>query len=730
MEVQPCFNREVISELSDQASSALLQLEAWADGENIAFPQQQSAMQQQEDRPLDEKDTDMELLSAVRANSVDIVKQWLGQLDPNEASSRERATRVFLASIAEAPEPVLGLILSSQLVDLKAKDDINERNCLHEAAIAGKFAVLEVGLREDVDVGQPDVYGRLPLHYAVIHGRVEMIRQLLAADSTTVDYVDHDNYSPLILAISNNRLNCAEELINAGARIDPRNERDYIPLNLACQYGYQDIAVLLLEKHAKILPDAGGLYPQHLVARSGCSNSLLALLQKYGANINEADKFFQWTPIFHAASEGHIECLETLLKLGAQVSVVDEKGLPPLYHAAWEGNLDCMKMLSAAGAAASAAGVVRPPLASSPYDSDAMQLDTDIDGIPDLSLPPPILPLRRYGHNFLENKTLVQLFFEEAGAEAIHIDNESKYPAARLTISSKSSDLIPRNLILPLNEESRLVSFQIDTMDAFAIDFDVYPTFGSRVVARTIALSDTFQKSDSGHCILPLFDTRLRAIGRLSFDFRIIKPFQGIPLEITHFATYWKATSQIDQHSSTLITGSSLSGSYIRLHIQLTADSTPILYPTETISVANLDVPIRSINYKSYSQHISANSQRILQQISGFSGSDSSISTLAQLQAVLSTSFLTLEEVLAALPPDVNLELNIRYPRRQKTVWTTASHDVNHYAETVLRGVFEHARSLKQKSGLTRAIVFASESRDMCTALNWKQPNCKFLIPD
>jgi hypothetical protein len=31
------------------------------------------------------------------------------------------------------------------------------------------------------------------------------------------------------------------------------------------------------------------------------------------------------------------------------------------------------------------------------------------DGIPDLELPPPIIPLRRYGHNFLDKKVFIQL---------------------------------------------------------------------------------------------------------------------------------------------------------------------------------------------------------------------------------------------------------------------------------------------------------------------------------
>ena len=37
VDVQPCFNRDVISDLSDQATTGLLELQAWAEGEKIAY---------------------------------------------------------------------------------------------------------------------------------------------------------------------------------------------------------------------------------------------------------------------------------------------------------------------------------------------------------------------------------------------------------------------------------------------------------------------------------------------------------------------------------------------------------------------------------------------------------------------------------------------------------------------------------------------------------------------
>src|SRR5439155_27337571 len=121
----------------------------------------------------------------------------------------------------------------------------------------------------------------------------------------------------------------------------------------------------------------------------------------------------------------------------------------------------------------------RSPIAIKPLTSvrtsgapEPMSIDSD--GIPVLSLPPTIIPLRRYGHNFLDTKPFVQISFEEADSEAIVFYHDTKYPSARLTISSKLSDLIPRNMLLPIQEDARIISFQIDNLESFAVDFDIF----------------------------------------------------------------------------------------------------------------------------------------------------------------------------------------------------------------------------------------------------------------
>ncbi len=735
MEVQPCFNRDVISELSDQATTSLLELGAWAEGEKIQYdPRSSEHVAGGQSLGTDESDTDLQFLQALNTGNKTSLEDWINRLR-GSADARGRFTRIFLAAIAEAPDATLKVLLETGLVDLGAEDEINERNCLHEAAISGRALVTEAGLEGGVDVSRVDVYGRIPLHYACMHGRVDLIQSLVNSNPATIDLMDHDNFTALIHGIVHHQLPSVRSLLEHKARIDPNSESDHVPLNLACQHGSFAISELLLQQGAHILPDAEGLYPQHQVARSGRSPELLLLLRSYGADLNQLDKLYQWTPLFHAASEGHVRCLQTLLESGASADILDEKDLSAMYYATWEGNLECMTLLAPL---AGGSGLARPSLPSLPSQSmnplapssapEPMRVDAD--AIPDFSLPPPIIPLRRYGHNFLDTKTFVQLSFEEVGSEAIIFYHDSKYPAARLTISSKISDLIPRNLLLPIQEDTKIISFQIDNLDSFIIDFDVFPTFGSKVIARSVALSTVFSglNSSSGHTCLPLFDPRLRAIGQISFNFQVIKPFHGIPLEITHFATYWKATSQFDSQPSALITGSSLSGEYVRLFVQLTSDGIPVLYPKWTLRHGGIEYPVGRLTYE---QFVAIGSQSVKINDVLDTLPDLRTDNLVETHQLLAFSFLALRDVLAFLPPEIHIDLQILYPTpaEERTLRLGPTLNLNDFADAILTDVFDHARASREKSAdYVRSVVFSSYNPDACTALNWKQPNCRSSI--
>ena len=701
----------------------------------------------------DETDFDTQVIQAITAGNLSAIEDWATRIK-NLPDVKQRITRAFLSAAEEAPEAALTLLLQTGQVDLNEIDAINQRNILHRAAISGRGVLLQIGIAGNVDVRAVDVYGRIPLHYACLRGSVQMVQVLLQAGPDTVDIRDHDNFTPLIHAIVHSRLDVVQALLLANAKIDRFTESDHIPLNLACQHGSIDIVQELLKRKPHILPDAEGLYPQHLVARSlKSSPQLLLLLREHGVDLDQADKLYQWTPVFHAASEGNIACLRTLLDCGVNPVAVDEKGLSALYYATWEGHLECMKLLAARSPtvlgkrkeAHRTPQIPSLPPSITPHSKAKEAID-----IPPLILPSPIIPVRRYGHNFLESKTFVIINFGNLGYDAIQFYEDNKYPAARLTISSKSSDLIPQNLLLPIQDEHKIISFQIDNLDTFAIEFDVYPTFGARVIARAVASSKVFteRSSSSGKWHLELLDPRLRAIGRISFNFQVIKPYNGIPLEITHFAVYWKETDQ-KPHNASLITGSSLSGDYCRLYVQMTRDGMAVLAPSWKVSAGALDVPVTRLTHEEYlklgKQQMAPDVQvshgllfddritliqTIQSALQNLQKGASITSALPDLHGIFANCFTTLQEALNFLPPEVHLELHVLYPtmKQEEEYGLGPTPNINKFADGLLTVVFEHARAMRERTdGYVRSIVFSSSNQDVCTALNWKQPNCESL---
>ncbi|KAK2748701.1 phosphate system positive regulatory protein pho81 [Myotisia sp. PD_48] len=744
VEVQPCFNREVLRDLSDRATTARLDLEAWAEGENIQFTSARST--DLSASVTDEDDGDLQILHIASSGNLQPLRDWIAKIQISPDAS-DHLTRMFLAAVNDcSPDEVLSLLLDTDMVDVHAEDDINERNCLHEAVISNRPFVFNAALERGVDISRSDVYGRIPLHYACMHGRVGMVHALLERDPSTIDFTDHDNFTPLILSIIKDQLACVEQLISHNARINPSSESDHIPLNLACQHASLPLIKILLGRDAQFLPDAEGLYPQHLVARACRAPDVLLLLKSHGADLNQRDKLYQWTPLFHAASEGCVECLRTLLDCGVDADALDEKNLPAMYYAAWEGHLECMTVLwskrTASAPSQTPLGLLNGQKLRDDASTALPQLNfespttsaIDGDGIPDLSLPPPIIPLRRYGHNFLDNKTFVQIEFDPY-TDPITFYQTGRYAAARLTISSKLTDLIPRNIILPLQEESRSIPFHIDKLENFAIDFEIFPTFGSKVIAKTVALPDVFQNDgrNSGHCCLPVFDPRLRAIGEIRFKFQVIKPYYGDPLEITHFATYWKATSALDSDHTAQVTGSSLSGDYIQVFVQLTRDKIPVLYPEFTINYHGIKIPISRLSAAEFTSiGKEVGSQR---QSRDFSLLDSleimSIDDISQAHRLLATSFLPLEELLIHLPTSISLNLCILYPSplEAKELGLTDSADINIFADAIITQVFNHARTTRRNNpDFMRSLVFTSYNPNICIALNWKQPNYPVLL--
>lgn len=575
--------------LSDTVAACLLDPENGA-SDLVAEPvppegifQQQLALESNNDQRRSFRDFEQNLSQAAAANDessiLDLLKFADASLSKQEFD-RPRIMRILWRVALSAPVPVTDLILTSKPFDLEFVDDINGRTSLHEAALAGELRLVDLCLTRGIAVNCQDVYGRSPLHYASINGHDGVAQRLLSAEADP-NAVDMDNHTPLIYAVVNGHMPCVRTLVDSGhvGVGAPVSTSNLLPLSLACQHGHFDIAVFLLERGAMSSPNTNGEYPVHLAAREGHADICRLLVsQEGGGNKDTADKYNEWTPLFHAARHGFEQCVQVLLDASCNPHAMDELGRASVFYSSWHGHIKCTnKLLSAMATytptripfprSYNATHAVATSLSSrsphsepsiSPFDRNSLageinDADMDLDMIPSLSLPPPIMPFRIYGHNYLDKMYLLQITLDHStsGSRDVvgspvkllssvmrHSDfthhsggSQKLTPSLKIVMTLRPNEIdldsaltTSHSATLPLPDDGEVFSFQTRSLDDITLEFSFYPSFGSKAIGRAVASPQTLRDIHS-HPVrtVPILDHRLHVIGkvRLCQTFRL-----------------------------------------------------------------------------------------------------------------------------------------------------------------------------------------------------------------
>jgi len=201
------------------------------------------------------------------------------------------------------------------------------------------------------------------LYIASSRGYADVVRSLIdrGVDLNAIcqdydEYCDHVDWTPLHIAIQENRRDIAILLIERGADTETRSSWDQTTLYMASSRGYTDIVRQLLSHGAD--PNAeceehGELYivkwtPLHVASRDG-TPPIAKMLLEHGVNPNAPDLFCR-TALHVASSYGNVAVAEALLGYGANVDVRDEEGRTPLHEAAYILNLQLVVALLNHGA--------------------------------------------------------------------------------------------------------------------------------------------------------------------------------------------------------------------------------------------------------------------------------------------------------------------------------------------------------------------------------------------
>ncbi|KAJ3337372.1 phosphate system positive regulatory protein pho81 [Gonapodya sp. JEL0774] len=403
------------------------------------------------------------------------------------------------------------------------------------ACAGGKKEIVRLLLEKGAKMNVADAEGLYPLHISARAGNAGICKLLIdrKADADSLDR--YNGWTPLFYAASEGNREVVKTLLDAGVAIDVRDESGWDAAAYAVYRGHVAVGAMLRRQRGVDLQTIAQAPRSDIQVPASVSSAMGGLVANPPSppDNNNSDHHQPITPsAFFAVPSGPVPPLiETVAGRPQLAHVSQELASPRISASANVPSLDDL-----------------PPL----DDLDVLtESQVDVGVIPPLSLPPPIVPFRTYVQIKLGHRP--KSYGAGVRRDPVALFGSRQLSSLKLIISAKpeSGGSLPYNIILPLKDDSEVFTFLVDSFPT--LQFDIYPTFGTKVIARGTLLPSTLglisregRGDGSGvaeRCIVPLIDTHLRVVGEMCFECEIVNPFRHKGVVIGgRVDTYWKST--------------------------------------------------------------------------------------------------------------------------------------------------------------------------------------------
>ena len=231
--------------------------------------------------------------------------------------------------------------MAKLLIDRGAAVNAKDEDGKTPLLISYDLDLMKLLIDRGADVNASSNYGSTRLGNAFLNINPDVAKLLIDRGA--------NGWTPLFLAVIENRLDVAKRLIDLGADVNAKGASGWTPLHLAGQLNSLDMAKLLID-HGADVNEKRNLGWTPLLWAAGNENSLdmAKLLIDHGADVNAKNKW-GYTPLHSAASGNSLDMAKLLIKHGADVNATDNDGNTPLDHALSGGHPDMQALLRESG---------------------------------------------------------------------------------------------------------------------------------------------------------------------------------------------------------------------------------------------------------------------------------------------------------------------------------------------------------------------------------------------
>ncbi|MEM8523217.1 MAG: ankyrin repeat domain-containing protein [Bacteroidota bacterium] len=311
-----------------------------------------------------EKDNFAQLMQAIKDNDLEAVKTHLDKEIDLNRKDKDGFTPLLLAAYKKH-DLIAQIIVAhtAKEVDfqLNIEDKSEERNfndispgdfeLFMRAVDDGDIELVKYFLdKGGIDLNGMDEHQFTPLMLAASEDHPEII-DLLYRHGAKVNFMNRNGWTALIEAADEGSYASAVALLAFGADVDVfEKEGGRSAIVMAASEGHLAILKLLLSADVDFSKYHDGYTPLHGAAEEGHLSIVEILLEKIDVNFTD---HYRRTALSYAAEEGHFDIVKYLIAQGADINIAQRSGRTPLSYAAEERQAEIVQFLLDKGADAS-----------------------------------------------------------------------------------------------------------------------------------------------------------------------------------------------------------------------------------------------------------------------------------------------------------------------------------------------------------------------------------------